>query len=254
MLPVTRLEEITRILEKNGNVDIDTLSNVFKVSGKTIRQDLAKLETMGFVTRVHGGAVLKQSENGNIFPIRLRKQQSLTEKERIGLAALKYIQENDIVILDGGSTTLQLAKHLGEQKIIVITNDLLIANELLNKENITLYITGGQLRREGVFTLLGRDAEKMLSKYHANKLFLGTSALDFEQGLTVLSAEEAEIKKAMLHSAKTIYCLADYSKFHKLAFASFAALSDLDLLITDSRIIEADRSFLEKEEVHLEIV
>ncbi|HEX3047604.1 MAG TPA: DeoR/GlpR family DNA-binding transcription regulator [Bacillota bacterium] len=254
MLPVTRLEEITRILEKNGNVDIDTLSNVFKVSGKTIRQDLAKLETMGFVTRVHGGAVLKQSENGNIFPIRLRKQQSLTEKERIGLAALKYIEENDIVILDGGSTTLQLAKLLGEPKIIVITNDLLIANELSNKENITLYITGGQLRREGVFTLLGRDAEKMLAKYHANKLFLGTSALDFEQGLTVLSAEEAEVKKAMLHSAKMIYCLADYSKFHKLAFASFAALSDLDLLITDSRITEADRSFLEKEGVQLEVV
>lgn len=253
MLFVKRLEEITKILERDGSVDIVTLSNIFKVSGKTIRQDLAKLEEMGLLERVHGGAVLKQNGNG-IFPIQKRKQLNLSEKERIGAAALKYIAENDTVILDGGSTNLQLAKRLGEQKIIVITDDLIIAGELLNKDQVTLYVTGGKLRREGAYTLLGRDAEKTIEKYHANKLFLATSALDFNQGLTVLSAEEAEIKKAMLRSANQVICLVDYSKFHKLAFASFATLSDIDLLITDDRIPNEDRAYLNNMGIKLEVV
>ncbi|HBF36309.1 MAG TPA: DeoR/GlpR transcriptional regulator, partial [Firmicutes bacterium] len=138
--------------------------------------------------------------------------------------------------------------------IIVITNDLAIAGEFLNKEQVELYVTGGKLRREGVYSLLGRDAERTVQKYNANKLFLGTSAVDFRQGLMVFSAEEAELKKAMIASSKEVICLADYSKFHQLALTSFATLDDIDILITDQRIPEADRSFLKKSKLKLDIV
>jgi DeoR family transcriptional regulator, fructose operon transcriptional repressor len=253
MFSAIRLEEISKILEREGSVDVNSLCEKFKVTGKTIRQDLMKLEEMGLVERFHGGAILKQ--NGNtIFPIKQRKQKNLDEKKKIADAAHQYIEERDIVIIDGGSTNLELARGLGEKHIIVITNDLMIAGELHNKENITLYLTGGKLRREGVFTLLGRDAEKMIQKYHANKLFLGTSALDFKQGLTVFAAEEAEIKRAMINSAAEIICLADYSKFHQLAFTSFASLDDIDILVTDRRITEEDLEFLKNKELRLEIV
>jgi DeoR/GlpR family transcriptional regulator of sugar metabolism len=253
MFSVKRLEEITMILEKEGSVDVNSLCARFKVTGKTIRQDLVKLEETGILERFHGGAIFKQNGT-NIFPIKQRKQHNLEEKQRIAATAQKYIEERDIIIIDGGSTNLEIAKGLGDKQVIVITNDLIIAGELLNKDNVTLYVTGGKLRREGVFTLLGRDAEKMVQKYNANKLFLGTSALDFKQGLTVFSAEEVEVKRAMMNSAREVICLADYSKFHQLAFASFASLDDIDVLITDNRITMEDQAFLQKKKIKLEVV
>lgn len=253
MFSIKRLEKIAEILEKEGSVDVNSLCEQFKVTGKTIRQDLIKLEEMGLLERHHGGAVLKQNGSG-VFPIKQRKQKNLEEKKKIAKAALKYIEERDIIILDGGSTNIELAKILGDKTIIVITNDLMIAGELHNKENITLYLTGGKLRREGVFTLLGRDAERMIQKYNANKLFLGTSALDFKQGLMVLSAEEADIKRAMINSSKEVICLTDYSKFHQLAFTSFTSLDDLNVLITDNRITEEDLKYLAKKKIRVEVV
>ncbi|MGE5551095.1 MAG: DeoR/GlpR family DNA-binding transcription regulator [Bacteroidota bacterium] len=252
MFSVKRMEEITKILEQDGCVDVGNLSKRLKVTAKTIRQDLDRLEEIGLLERVHGGAVLKQNGNG-IYPIQQRKGRNLAEKVRIAETALAQVEEGETVILDGGSTNLELAKRLGEKRIVAVTNDLLIALELMHKENVTLYVTGGKLRREGVFTLLGREAERTVSKYNANKLFLGTSALDFRQGLMVLSEDEAEIKKAMIASATKVIAMVDYSKFHKLAFVSFASLKDVDLLITDSRIPPADRNRLGELGLKLEI-
>lgn len=252
MFSVKRLEAITKLLEEEGSVGINLLSERFQVSAKTIRQDLDKLEEMGVIERVHGGAILK-GDNA-LLPIRRRKQQNLGEKARIATAALKYITEGETIILDGGSTTLELARLLGGSRVQVITDDLVIATELMPKENISLYVTGGKLRRNGVYTLLGRDAEQTIRKYNVNRLFLGTSALDFEEGLMVIVEEEAEMKKAMIESAKEVICLADYSKFHKLAFTSFASLQELDRLITDDRISREDREYLKEHGVEVEIV
>ncbi len=254
MLRIKRLEEITRLLERHGSVDVNDLSHRLGVTPKTVREDLARLEKMGLLQRVHGGAVLRQTTNNSIYPIQERKRHNLAEKERIGRAALKYVEEGDTIILDGGSTTIALARLLGEKPVVVITNDMLIAMELMNKENITLYLTGGKLRREGVFTLLGREAERTIRRYHANKLFLGVTALDFTQGLMVLSEDEAGVKRAMIDSAKEVICLADYSKFHKSAFITFATFKDLHVLITDNRLPEEDRAFLLAQGIKVEIV
>lgn len=253
MLTIKRWEEIVRILERDGSIDVNSLSDQFGVTAKTIRQDLAELEAKGLLERVHGGAVYK-SNGSSIFSILERKQHNLQEKERIAKAALKYITNGDTVILDGGSTTLGLAKQLNDQRLVIITNDLIIAGELLPHESITLYLSGGKLRREGVFTLLGREAEKIINSYNANKLFLATSALDFEQGLTVLSEEEAAIKKAMINSAKEVTCLVDYSKFNKVALVSFASLKSINRLITDNRIPESEQHYLRDQGIELEVV
>ena len=114
MFSAKRLEEIVRILEKEESVDVNSLCVQFNVTSKTIRQDLNKLADMGILERFHGGAVLKQTNN-NIFPIHQRKRQNIEEKKRIALAACKYVNERDIVIMDGGSTNLEFAKVLGNK-------------------------------------------------------------------------------------------------------------------------------------------
>ena len=253
LLAIKRLEIISQLLSENGSVDATKLSERFAVTPKTIRKDLDKLENMGLLDRVHGGAVLKRS-GSNVFPIEQRKQQNLSEKQRIGAAALEYIQEGDSLIIDGGTTTLELARLLGEKKILAIVSDLKIALELMNKPNVDLFVTGGRLRREGAFTLLGRDTERLLEKYKAKKVFLGTTALDLKSGLSVLNSEEAEVKKAMISSAQEIICLADYSKFHHVAFAPFCSMEKINTLITDNRIPPEEQDLLQQRGIRIHVV
>jgi len=253
LLAIKRLEIISQLLSENGSVDATKLSERFSVTPKTIRKDLDKLENMGLLDRVHGGAVLKRTGN-SVFPIEQRKLQNLSEKQRIGAAALEYVQEGDSVIIDGGTTTLELARLLGGNKILAITGDLKIAFELMNKTNVDLFITGGRLRREGAYTLLGRDTERILEKYKAKKVFLGTTALDMEAGLSVLNSDEAEVKKAMIAAAQEVVCLVDYSKFHHVAFAPFCPMERINTLITDSRIPPEEQELLQRRGIRVKIV
>lgn len=253
MLAIKRLEIISRLLSENGSVDAAELSEHFGVTTKTIRKDLEKMEDMGLLDRVHGGAVLKRTDDA-VFPIEQRKLHNLSEKKRIGAAALDYVEEGDSLIIDGGTTTLELARLLGDKKILAITNDLKIALELMSKPNVDLFVTGGRLRREGAYTLLGRDAEKLLEKYKAKKVFLATSALDLKNGLSVLNSDEAEVKKAMVAVSQQVICLVDYSKFHHVAFAPFCPIEKINTLITDSRIPAQEKASLERRGLRVHIV
>lgn len=244
LLAIKRLEAISRLLAENGSVDSTFLSEQFNVTAKTIRKDLTQLENMGLLERVHGGAVLKNAGN-SVFPIERRKLQNLEEKHRIGAAALSFVEEGDTIILDGGTTTMELARLLGDKRILAMVSDLKIALELMDKPNIRLFVAGGHLRRENVYTLVGRDTERIFEKYQAKKLFLATSALDFSAGLSVLNSDEAEVKKSMLAAAREVICLVDYSKFHHVAFAPFCPLERINTLITDNRLPPEERELLQ---------
>jgi DeoR family transcriptional regulator, fructose operon transcriptional repressor len=253
LLAIKRLEVISQLLSENGSVDATQLSDRFDVTPKTIRKDLDKLENLGLLDRVHGGAVLKRTDN-SVLPIEQRKLKNLPEKRRIAAAALEFVQDGDTIIIDGGSTTLELARLLGEKKILAITGDLKIALELMNKSNVALFVTGGHLRRDSSYTLLGRDAEKVLEKYKAKKVFLGTTGLDLENGLSVLNSDEAEVKKAMISAAQEIICLVDYSKFNHVAFAPFCPMEKINTLITDNRILPAEHDILQQRGISILIV
>lgn len=250
MLAIKRLEAISRLLAEQGSVDATRLSELFNVTPKTIRKDLNQLESMGLLDRVHGGAVLKNTATG-VFPIERRKMLNVPEKQRIGAAALSFVADGDTLIIDGGTTTIELARLLGDKKLLVMVSDLKIALELMDKPNINLYVAGGHLRREGAYTLIGRDTEKIFEKYQAKKLFLATSALDFQAGLSVLNSDEAEVKKAMLSASREVICLADYSKFHHVAFAPVCPLEKIHTLITDSRLPQHEREHLEQRGINV---
>lgn len=250
-----RLAFISKELEEHGSVHVADLAKKLNVTPKTIRLDLKKMEEMELVERVHGGAILPRDSTG-VLRIQSRRQTNLNEKEAIAKLALKYIERNDIIILDSGSTTQQVARHLDDIPITLLTNDLSIAGEVLDRNNINLYVTGGRLsqhRQEGVYTLVGRDAEAVLGKYQVKRLFLGATALNLKQGLMVYSEDVAETKRAMIRAADQIIVLVDYSKFHKQAFLPFADLSEVDVIITDERIRPTDLDFLTKQGIKVEV-
>lgn len=238
-MQIRRMQDICERLEAKGSVDIKMLSAVHKVTEKTIRQDLTKMEEMGLLERVRGGAVLKQAYN-SIFPIKDRRKLHTVEKTDIARAAYSYINDGDIIILDNGTTTLELAKLIKNKRIIVIANDLVIVNELYLSNAISLYVTGGRLKNEGNYSFVGADAIKMIQQYHANKVFLGTSSISMQQGLMTFSSEEADVKRAMIEAAEQAICLADSTKFNRAAFVKFTDVKDLDMIITDKGIAPED--------------
>ena len=107
--------------------------------------------------------------------------------------------------------------------------------------------------REGAYTLLGKDTERILERYKATKVFLATSALDIKNGLSVLNAAEASIKQAMVAAAQEVICLVDYSKFHHVAFAPFCPMEKIGTLITDTRITADDAEILRQLGIQLHI-
>lgn len=235
MIQKKRLDTIIGILKDEGMADVKTLSRRLEVTEKTIRLDLNELESQNLLERVRGGAVLKPQELHRGYETSPRRTSHLEQKQAIAKCALTLIRENDVILLDDGSTTQELAKLLGAFRVTVLTNDLLIVNELMYKPNITLYIIGGLVRRDSdSYIITGEDAIQFLKKYRVSKLFLGTSTVDEKEGLMIYNYGDNFTKRAFINAADRVVCLADSSKFDRTAFTKVAMLDEVDTFITDS--------------------
>lgn len=243
MLLPQRMEYMIRTLEKNGCIYVREVAKEIGVTEKTIRQDLVRMEQMGILDRVHGGAVQKKKDG--IFPVTNRKKSQLEEKRRIAQRALALIEDKDIIFFDAGSTCLELARLIDQQQIIALTNDPYIMNELLPKRSVALYMIGGRLLREENGILFGGPVTlENIRQYQATKCFLGTSAVNESAGLMTFSSEQAEIKRAIIASSSQTICLADHTKFGKMAFTTYAKWKDIDMLICDAEVPEDMRQHL----------
>ncbi|MDK2799260.1 MAG: hypothetical protein PWP27_2376 [Clostridiales bacterium] len=245
MLAVNRQEKILELLNEKNFVKVSALSKMFGVSEETIRRDMEKLESQGFLRRIHGGATLASSEIDDVPPIALRKEINMAGKKRIAKEAVKYIKAGDSMILDSGSTTLMLAQILPDIDISVITNDINIAYELSHKEKINLILTGGT-QRKGSYSLVGPETERFYEAYNVQKLFLSTSGIHLEQGLSVSNTIEAHIKKKIISCAQEVICLADITKFNKTALVTFAPLDCVHKVICDEKINEKYERFFKE--------
>jgi len=235
MLAVTRHQSILELLQSQGTVQVSELSERFAVTSKTIREDLEKLEEKGLLTRIHGGAISRNDVKEPILPLQIPNTKRIKEKEAIALHARRYIREDDIIALDAGSTTLEIAKIIPDMPLTVLTNDLLIIRELMPKERIRLVVPGGYRHRN---VLIGNDALEWLTRLNVQKCFLSATGVHDKFGLSVFTGELLELKKAYVSCAKEIYAVVDHMKFDRAALQTFAALQDVHLLITDDGVDE----------------
>jgi DeoR family fructose operon transcriptional repressor len=233
MLSINRHEKIVEWLGQNRTVKVSDLSKQLDVTEKTIREDLEKLESMGLLKRIHGGAILTGDGNSTLLPVTSNDTKNESSKKAIARIALQYIEQRDIIALDGGSTTLEIARALDNIPLTVITNDLHIICELVKKENIQLVVPGGYRNRN---YLISGEAIAFMEKLNIKKVFISATAIDLEYGLTVFTSAQIQQKQAMIRCAAEVYAVADHSKFDKCALMTIAPLSDLKLIITDSHL------------------
>lgn len=234
MLAIERRNKIYDILKKDGRVLVSSLSLEFKVTEETIRRDLEKLEKEGVAKKTYGGAILNESNNVDL-PYTVRKKANVNNKKYIAELVSSMIEDGDHIMMDSSSTAVYIAKHLKNKKnITLITNSIEILLELSEVAGWKVLSTGGTLK-EGSLSLVGYQAEKMISNYHVDKAIISCKGLDTENGITDSNEMEAHIKKLMLDSAKLKILAVDNSKFDKISFTKIGKISDIDIIVTDPK-------------------
>lgn len=250
MLANQRREKILELLREDGSAKVINLAKIFKVSEVTIRQDLEKLESEGYIHREHGGAFLKNVE-ASVKSFTLFHQENLEKKQIIGRKAAELIEKGETIILDSGSTTTEIAKNLiGRSGLTVITNALNIALMLGAEPGIEVIVTGGEFKPP-TLSLTGQKAAIFFEDIHVDKLFLATAGISLRSGLTYPSLSDIVVKKAMIEAADVTYLVADSTKIGKNAFASLGALSLINYIITDPGIDESHLQLFRDNEIEL---
>ena len=232
-----RRERIIQQLRSNGSVQVNELATHYQVSTVTIRNDLAFLEKQGVAVRAYGGALL--CEPGQTVPERTIADKSVLNtpvKQRIGALAATLVPSGCRIILDSGTTTLEVARHLkGHQEILVMTNGMNVANELLEAEGVELLMTGGHLRRKSL-SFYGAQAEQSLQNYHFDMLFLGVDGIDLERGVSTHHEDEARLNRCMCQVAERIVVVTDSTKFGRRSLHKIIDTLRIHTLITDDAV------------------
>ena len=167
------------------------------------------------------------------------------EKLRIGKAAAGLIQSGDTIILNSGTTTLEINNNLaGIKSLAAITNALNIANRLAEHEHVNVIVPGGFLRKNSL-SLVGTTAEESFKNYFCDKLFLAVDGFSTVHGLSTPNVEEAHLNRVMISIAKQVIVVTNSSKFHKRSFAFIAPITAVDIVVTDAGIPEEDKKRLE---------
>jgi DeoR family transcriptional regulator, fructose operon transcriptional repressor len=246
-----RQQKIADYVQSKERASVQELAQEFQVSESTVRRDLKILEEAKQLRRTHGGAVVLVSDNSE--PTFVEKEDRYrAQKEAIARSAAALIEEGDTLVLDSGTTTYYLAKQLKAfKKLTVVTNSIMIAQELSPHNGIELILTGGTFRHE-TLAMVGPLAEKALESVFVDKAFVATNGWDASVGLTTPNLMEASVKRGMIRSGKQVILLADHSKYGKVSFAKIAELSDMDILVTDDMI--SDNALKELEAFGMQVI
>ncbi len=231
-----RWERISQLLKANGRVTVEEISQRLSVSPSTIRRDLRQMHKKGMLVRTRGGAI--QSEQVSFDPSvteSLAKQ--VSEKEDIGRLAASLIASGDTVIIDGGATTLQVAKHIQTSRIMVVTNSFDIVAELKAKEGIGLIMIGGVVRGQSNVTY-GPTAEAELSRLRADKAIIGANGISAEDGLTGPDPLYAQIKATIISRASEVIVVVDHTKLGHVGLCQVAPLDSVTTVVTDRKAEE----------------
>lgn len=226
-----RRMEIFRLLQENQSVEVTELASRFQVTAMTIRRDLAVFEKQGLITTNYGGAYLNKGMS--IEPsFSIKSTQRIDKKQMIGYEAAKMIQDGDVVIIDCGTTTLQLAKYLKGKKLTIITNSWPVVSILGGFPKIKLLLAPGEYDDISAGTF-GIATAKFIENFKADKVFIGTHGCSVEQGASVPELYDAEMKRVLLEAGKEKILMVDHTKFGVKCLVKHADLSEFDCIITD---------------------
>lgn len=243
-----RRERLRELVQARGFAALGELADSLEVSESTIRRDLEQLEQAGDARRTHGGAFWTgKPDTMRIFET--RRDDAWPAKAAIGQAAAAMIEDHDTILLDGGSTTYELARHLVGRPLQVVTNSLPVAHLLSSSASIDLVMIGGCVRGRTAVAL-GPMAESMLQSINVGKAFLSIAGVT-ERGYFNSDMMLVESEKAMIAAADQAIVVADSSKFGKVSLSRLCGLQEVRAVVTDPEIDSQWKQWLESAGVQL---
>ena len=226
-----RRMELFALLQAEGSVSVNTLAERFGVTAMTIRRDFALFERQGLITTSYGGATLKQG--AGVEPsFSLKRGQMRDAKRRIAQQAASYIQSGDTVLLDCGSTTLEILHYLGRKKISLITGSWPAISALHGNPHVALYLAPGKYDELSA-GVMGAMTIEFFRRFHADIVFMGTQGFCPDHGATVPDPTDASVKEALLQQGERKVLLADSSKLGQSFLSRYALPNQFDTIITN---------------------
>jgi len=239
-----RHQFILNRIQKDQYINVVELCKELKVSSVTIRKDLKLLEDKNLLFRTHGGATVNNPYTVD-RPVNEKEKIQSAEKNKIGLAAVQLLKENDSIVIASGTTLLYFVKNIPSGlNLTVVTSALNIALELVSEPGVEVIQLGGLMRKSSS-SVMGAYAEQILQDFYFNTLFLGVDGIDLDYGLTTTNAMEAHLNRKMINVSQKTIVLADSTKFGKRGFGKICGLEDIDHIITDKGISQQIVNHLE---------
>ncbi len=250
-MPAVRLNRLRNLVDQRGVVSIRELGEALGVSDMTVRRDIALLERSGALQRTRGGA-LSMTHAAADRSWDERQVLETDAKTCIGIAAASLVNDGDSLFLSSGTTSLALARQLGDRRdVSVVTNSVQALVELMEMPGITVISTGGRAIRSGGH-LSGTLASQALRQLRAAKAFVGASGIT-RDGITNASLERGAIDRQMVEGSAEVYVLADHTKFGTASLALVAGLGDVTGVITDERTPEEHLDWLRRAGVSVHV-
>src|SRR5688500_7707409 len=244
-----RRQKVIDLVSERGFVALGDLAKQLQTSESTIRRDLDYLDEHGFVKRTHGGAVFLGETAAGLPALEERSQRELEEKRQRAQPAAARIKDGDAILLDGGTTTLEVARLLVGRRLQIVTNSLPIANLFASSRETDLVILGGYVYpKTGV--ALGPLTVKMLEGINVRQTLLSVGGIT-AKGLFNSNLLLVETELAMMRCADEVVVVADHTKIGKQALAFLCELSAVDTLIVDSNLSESQRTLLDQNDVRV---
>lgn len=229
-MKIKRINQIEQYVLNNNTVTLDKLTDIFNVSKNTIRRDVQELVERGRIKKVYGGVT---ANSNSLIPFDERQIKNSSAKNLIAKTACNFIKDGDIIFIDSGTTTLNMADFVKDKNnLTIITNNLNFITSCIKYDNLNIISTGGTLVRK-TNSFAGIDSLNLLKKYNINKAFMATAGVSLTNGLTNSSPLESEIKRTAVKKSAEVFVLTDYSKFNVSSLVTYCNLSDIDYLITD---------------------
>ena len=250
MLKAIRHKEILALIQGGGAVEVNALAERFQTSPITVRRDLIELQERGLLERTRGGAI-----GGDVFTEGWARYESIgyaererehqREKRAIAELAAQLVSDGDCILVNGGTTSRQLAEALrAHQNLHVVTNGLTVAMEFARSQNAAVYLLPGSVDFKKMSSV-GRPDSGALNDISVRAAFLGVHGLSLENGVGMLSPEEAAMNRAFTSMAQSVNVMADASKFGSPAIFRICEMNEVTRVITDSRLNPEIRRGLE---------
>lgn len=231
MLTEERQGKILSMLEDMGSVTVQQLMTELDASESTIRRDLTSLDANGMLTKVHGGAILKNTVFSTTDDeVTHRKEQNKEAKDRIARVAAEQILPGDFVYVDAGTTTERMIDYITAKNAVFVTNAITHAKKLAERGYV-VYILGGEFKAV-TEAIVGEEAVVTLEKYNFTKGFWGTNGVSIQKGFSTPELKEALVKRKSMENCVERFILADDSKFNHISSVTFATFESAKVITT----------------------